>query len=135
MNRDELRTEFARSFHAAMLSNPDAYADARRLAEEAGLAEVDVARRIATFAVAHADALLDALDIRAKQSARAEEPRVEDHREYMRAQELANALDLPISSVYDLARKGRIPGTVHLGQRVRFDRKKVEAWLDSGGHP
>ena len=35
--------------------------------------------------------------------------------------------------VYELARRGLLPGVVRLGRQVRFDRKKVLEFVDQGG--
>lgn len=42
-------------------------------------------------------------------------------------------LPLPKSSIYDLARYGKLPGEVRVGRRVLFDLDQLEAWIDSGG--
>ena len=42
-------------------------------------------------------------------------------------------LPLPKSSLYDLARYGKIPGVVRVGRRVLFDLDQLEAWIESGG--
>lgn len=45
------------------------------------------------------------------------------------SQQLARGLVLPVRSVYQLARDGRIPGVIRIGRRVRFDAAVVEEWL------
>jgi predicted DNA-binding transcriptional regulator AlpA len=35
--------------------------------------------------------------------------------------------------VYELARRGLLPGVVRLGRQVRFDRRKVLEFVDRGG--
>lgn len=42
-------------------------------------------------------------------------------------------LPLPKSSIYDLARYGKLPGVVRVGKRVLFDVDQLEAWIDAGG--
>ena len=42
-------------------------------------------------------------------------------------------LPLPKSSIYDLARYGKLPGVVRVGKRVLFDVDELEAWIDAGG--
>ncbi len=42
-------------------------------------------------------------------------------------------LPLPKSSLYDLARYGKLPGVVRVGRRVLFDLDQLESWIDSGG--
>ena len=42
-------------------------------------------------------------------------------------------LPLPKSSIYDLAKYGKLPGVVHVGRRVLFDVDQLEAWIDAGG--
>lgn len=51
------------------------------------------------------------------------------------AQQVAERLRLPISTIYELARQGRIPGVVRVGRSVRFDLKKLELWIEEGGQP
>ena len=42
---------------------------------------------------------------------------------------------LPIakSSVYDLAREGRLPGVVKVGRRLLFDLQVLDLWIERGG--
>ena len=42
-------------------------------------------------------------------------------------------LPLPKSSLYDLARYGKLPGVVRVGRRILFDLDVLDAWIDSGG--
>lgn len=49
------------------------------------------------------------------------------------AKEVAGILGMPLTTLYDHARGGGIPGTVRIGTRVRFDLDKLDAWLDAGG--
>lgn len=50
-------------------------------------------------------------------------------RQLISSRQVAAALLLPVRSVYQLARQGRIPGVIRLGRRVRFDAAVVERWL------
>lgn len=49
------------------------------------------------------------------------------------AKAAAALLGVPLSTCYDLARAGKLPGTIRIGTRVRFDLEKLTAWLDAGG--
>lgn len=49
------------------------------------------------------------------------------------ARGVAELLDMPVSTIYDLARDGRIGGIVRIGRRIRFDARKLFDWLDRGG--
>jgi excisionase family DNA binding protein len=46
----------------------------------------------------------------------------------MKASEVAQLLRVPDSTVYDLARRGKLPGH-KVGRAWRFIRPEVEAWL------
>lgn len=52
---------------------------------------------------------------------------------YCTVRDVAEILDVPISTVYDLARQNRIIGMVRFGRHIRFDRNKLEHWLQAGG--
>ena len=43
--------------------------------------------------------------------------------------QLAEGLLLPVRSVYQLAREGRIPGVIRIGRRIRFDAAVIADWL------
>lgn len=49
------------------------------------------------------------------------------------AKAVADRLDVDTSTVYDLARKQILPGTVRVGRSVRFDLDALEAWIAAGG--
>jgi len=52
--------------------------------------------------------------------------------------DVLDLLPLPKSSLYDLARYGRMPGVVRVGRRLFFDLDQLDAWIASGGgrpHP
>lgn len=51
----------------------------------------------------------------------------------LRAEEVADILSVPVSTVYEAARAGRIDGVVRLGRNVRFDAAKLEEWIANGG--
>ena len=47
--------------------------------------------------------------------------------------DVLEVLPLPKSSVYELARYGRMPGVVRVGRRLLFDLDAITTWIDSGG--
>jgi excisionase family DNA binding protein len=47
--------------------------------------------------------------------------------------DLAEVTGVRESSLYDYARQGRITGMVRIGRHIRFDKAKIDAWLDAGG--
>lgn len=49
------------------------------------------------------------------------------------AKDVAEFLGLPLSTIYDRTRLGRLPGAVRIGTRIKYDLGKVERWLDAGG--
>ena len=49
--------------------------------------------------------------------------------------DVLEVLPLPKSSLYDLARYGRIPGVVRVGRRLLFDLDVLDDWIDEGGGP
>jgi excisionase family DNA binding protein len=51
---------------------------------------------------------------------------------FMDMQELAHLLQVPESTAYKLNRQKRIPGVVRFGRHYRFERAKIEAWLERG---
>lgn len=56
-----------------------------------------------------------------------------DMRRYLRVPDVARLMEVPESTVYDLARQERIAGLIRFGRHIRFDRDKLERWLDAGG--
>ncbi len=54
--------------------------------------------------------------------------RTEDMQKLTTVKEVAEALGLGESSVYRMAKTGRIPAVV-IGRRVRFEPASIEAWL------
>lgn len=50
------------------------------------------------------------------------------------AKDVSNLLGVPVTSLYDLTRAGRIPGVVRIGHRIRYDLDVLNEWLDAGGH-
>ncbi len=46
----------------------------------------------------------------------------------MTAAEVAELVRIPVSTVYELARRGRIPGH-RIGRTWRFVRREIEEWL------
>jgi len=49
------------------------------------------------------------------------------------AKDVAELLGLPLSTVYDRTRIGRLPGAVRIGTRIKYDVAKLERWLEAGG--
>lgn len=56
-----------------------------------------------------------------------------DSRRFLKVHDVAQLMEVPESTVYDLARQKRIGGMVRFGRRIRFDKAKFERWLDEGG--
>ena len=54
-------------------------------------------------------------------------------RKLLKPEAVAERLDLPLSTVYEMARRNRIGGVVRLGRRLRFEPSKLEAWIEAGG--
>lgn len=52
---------------------------------------------------------------------------------YLKVLDVAALMDVPASTVYDLARQKRIAGIVRFGRHIRFDRDVLERWLKEGG--
>jgi len=53
--------------------------------------------------------------------------------EYMTIKETAALLRLGERAVYDMLRRGRIPGAAKAGGKWRVDRAKVIGWMEAGG--
>lgn len=49
------------------------------------------------------------------------------------AKDVAEFLGLPLSTVYDRTRLGRLPGAIRIGTRIKYNLAKIESWLDAGG--
>ena len=47
--------------------------------------------------------------------------------------DVMDVLPLPKSSLYDLARYGRMPGVVRVGRRLLFDLDVLDDWIGKGG--
>ena len=47
--------------------------------------------------------------------------------------DVLEVLPIPKSSLYDLARYGRMPGVVRVGRRLLFDLDVLDEWIDAGG--
>ncbi len=52
---------------------------------------------------------------------------------FLKVPDVAQLMDVPASTVYDLARQGRVGGIVRFGRHIRFDKDKLELWLKQGG--
>lgn len=50
--------------------------------------------------------------------------------EIMTIEEMAGYLRIPVSTVYRLAQKGRMPAS-KVGRQWRFSRKALERWIES----
>jgi len=50
----------------------------------------------------------------------------------LKAQDVAQVLDVTESRVYDLVRQGLLPA-VRLGRQIRFDPATLESWVVQGG--
>jgi excisionase family DNA binding protein len=49
----------------------------------------------------------------------------------MRAEEVADLLSIPISTVYELSRRRRDPlPSVRIGRSKRFDRRAIACWVE-----
>ena len=57
---------------------------------------------------------------------------VPSHR-FIKVLDVAEITGLPVSTVYELTRQGRIGGVVRIGRHIRFDRSALERWLEAGG--
>lgn len=51
---------------------------------------------------------------------------------FMKAPEVAELFDCPISTIYEYARTGLLPA-VRIGRQVRFRRSEIESFVESGG--
>lgn len=54
-------------------------------------------------------------------------------RKLLTADDVANHLSVPKSTVYEAVRQSRIGWMVRIGRMVRFDPDKLEAWIGAGG--
>lgn len=63
-------------------------------------------------------------------------PRVETQHQRLRrltsAKIASELLGIPLTSLYDLTREGRIPGAIRIGRRIHYDLDKLLAWIDAG---
>lgn len=48
------------------------------------------------------------------------------------ADEVSEMMKIPKMAVYELARTSRLP-VIRIGRRVRFDKSKIQSFLESGG--
>ncbi len=60
-------------------------------------------------------------------------PPAERQTRFLKVPDVAQLMDVPASTVYDLARQKRIGGMVRFGRHIRFDRDALERWLAEGG--
>jgi len=54
-------------------------------------------------------------------------------RRLLTAKEVAAAWGLPLTTFYEYARDGRVPGRVKVGRRVLFDCDQLEDFIRAGG--
>lgn len=52
---------------------------------------------------------------------------------YWRVPKVAQLMDVPQDTIYEMARRGGLPGLVRVGRLIRVDSEKLLAWLDGGG--
>jgi excisionase family DNA binding protein len=57
---------------------------------------------------------------------------VQDIKKLLDAKAVAEVAGLPVSSIYDLARRNIIPN-IRVGKAVRFHPDKFKEWLEHGG--
>lgn len=43
--------------------------------------------------------------------------------------ELSEYVSLPKTSIYTMVSRGKLPGIVHLGRALRFERATIDAWV------
>ena len=60
-------------------------------------------------------------------------PELERQARFLKVPDVAALMEVPASTVYDLARQKRIGGVVRFGRHIRFDREVLERWLQEGG--
>jgi excisionase family DNA binding protein len=54
------------------------------------------------------------------------------HTPLMRAEEVADLLSVPISTIYELSRRRRDPlPSVRIGRSKRFDRRAIARWVEA----
>ena len=53
--------------------------------------------------------------------------------EYLTISEVCEKLRLAERTVYEMVRKGRLPGATKVGGSWRIKREVLEAWLEAGG--
>lgn len=53
--------------------------------------------------------------------------------EFMTIEEVADYLRVPVSSVYKLAQRGKIPAS-KVGRHWRFRREFIDRWVDDQAH-
>lgn len=52
---------------------------------------------------------------------------------FLKVSDLADLLDVNEATIYLMNKEKRIPGGARVGRQIRFDRGKVQHWLESGG--
>ena len=53
--------------------------------------------------------------------------------DYLTIEEVCALLKLSDRTIYDLCRKGKLPGAAKVGGVWRVDQSKLTAWLQAGG--
>jgi excisionase family DNA binding protein len=49
------------------------------------------------------------------------------------AKAVSERFNIPLPTIYELARTNRIGGVVRIGRTIRFDPEKLEQWIANGG--
>ena len=48
----------------------------------------------------------------------------------LNVKQLSSYLSTPVSTIYTMVSRGRIPGVVRLGRALRFDRTEIDRWVE-----
>ena len=54
-----------------------------------------------------------------------------DEARLLDVKQLSIYLSTPVSTLYTMVNKNRIPGVVRLGRALRFDRGEIDLWIES----
>ncbi len=55
--------------------------------------------------------------------------------EFLSVSDLSKKLNIPKSTIYDFARKGKIPGVFRIGKHWRFRADMIEQWIEEQTKP
>lgn len=75
----------------------------------------------------------NASDTRTHQKAQEWERARDVRRKLLTAEAVAERCDLPLSTLYEMVRQGRVGGVIRMGRLIRFHPERFEAWLEGGG--